>query len=81
MNFYMIIILVVLAILGYNYIKRKGINVNEITVTDLNGRVVKTSKFDNVTNIEMNISDLSSGMYMMSIKSDAGTATKKIVKQ
>lgn len=30
MNFYMIIILVVLAILGYNYIKRKGINVNEI---------------------------------------------------
>ncbi len=64
-----------------NVTNNEGINVNEITVTDLNGRVVKTSKFDNVTNIEMNISDLSSGMYMMSIKSDAGTATKKIVKQ
>ena len=63
-----------------NVTNNEGINVNEITVTDLNGRVVKTTKFDNVSNIEMNISDLSSGMYMMSIKSDAGTATKKIVK-
>lgn len=64
-----------------NVTNNEGINVNEITVTDLNGRVVKTSKFDNVSNISINISDLSAGIYMMNIKSEAGTATKKIVKE
>jgi hypothetical protein len=57
-----------------------GINVSEITVTDLNGRVVKTNKFDSVSNIQINISDLSKGMYMMNIKSDQGTAIKKVFK-
>lgn len=64
-----------------NVTNNEGINVNEITVTDLNGRVVKTSKFDNVSNISINISDLSAGIYMMNIKSEAGTATKKVVKE
>jgi hypothetical protein len=64
-----------------NVTNNDGITVNEITVTDLNGRVVKTTKFDNVANISINIADLSAGMYLMSIKSDAGIATKKIVKE
>jgi Secretion system C-terminal sorting domain/Cleaved Adhesin Domain/Fibronectin type III domain len=57
-----------------------GINVSEITVTDLNGRVVKTNKYDSVSNVQINISDLSKGMYMMNIKSDQGTAIKKVFK-
>jgi len=64
-----------------NVTNNEGINVNEITVTDLNGRVIKTSKFNNVSNISINISDLSAGIYMMNIKSEAGTATKKVVKE
>jgi Secretion system C-terminal sorting domain len=61
-----------------NVTNNDGINVNEIIVTDLNGRVVKSNKFDNVSNIQLDITDLSTGMYMMNIKSDQGTATKKV---
>ncbi len=54
--------------------------VNAITVTDLNGRTVKTAKFDGVSEAQVNVSDLSAGIYMMTIASDKGTTTKKIVK-
>lgn len=54
--------------------------VNNVTVTDLNGRTVKTAKFAGVTTAQVTISDLASGVYMLNISSDRGTATKKIVK-
>jgi hypothetical protein len=59
----------------------ENINIKSISITDLNGRVVKNNNYYNVSNIEMNVSDLSSGMYIMNINSDQGTATKKIVKE
>jgi hypothetical protein len=54
--------------------------ISAIQVTDLNGRIVKSSSFNGVNNAEINISDLASGVYMMNISSDKGTVTKKIVK-
>lgn len=66
-----------------NVIKISGNNnvlVNGVTVTDLNGRTVKTVKFNNVASAEVNIENLAAGMYMVNITSDKGTATKKIVK-
>jgi hypothetical protein len=54
--------------------------VNNVTVTDLNGRTVKNVSFDNVANVQVNVSDLASGLYLMNITSDKGTATKKFVK-
>ena len=54
--------------------------INEITVTDLNGRIVKTTNFKNVSNIEVNVADLTSGVYFMNINSDKGIVTKKIMK-
>ena len=57
-----------------------NINVNEITITDLNGRIVKTTNFKNVSNIEVNVADLTSGVYFMNINSDKGIITKKIMK-
>lgn len=58
-----------------------NILVSGIEIVDLNGRTVKTAKFDGVTEAQINISDLSAGMYMMTVSSDQGTLTKKIVKQ
>lgn len=58
----------------------ENIVVNEISITDLNGRAVKTATFKNVSDIEMNIADLTAGMYLLNIKSDNGVATKKIIK-
>ena len=57
-----------------------NILVSGISITDLNGRVVKLNSYTNVSDIQLNVSDLASGMYMMNITSDKGSVTKKIVK-
>ncbi|WP_293872392.1 T9SS type A sorting domain-containing protein [Flavobacterium sp.] len=54
--------------------------ITAIEMSDLNGRIVKLQKF-NVTNGQVYISDLSTGVYMMKITTDQGIAVKKIVKQ
>ena len=46
----------------------------------MNGRTVKSVKLDNVTEAQINVAELSAGMYLMNITSDSGTTTKKIVK-
>jgi hypothetical protein len=50
-----------------------NILVSGISITDLNGRLVKQKSYTNV-------SDLASGMYMINITSDKGSVTKKIFK-
>jgi hypothetical protein len=54
--------------------------VNNVTVTDLNGRTVKNVSFEGVANAQVNVADLASGLYIMNVTSDKGTATKKFVK-
>ena len=57
-----------------------NIKVSSVKITDLNGRVVKQNNFDSVSDIKINVSDLSSGIYMMNINSNEGSVTKKIIK-
>lgn len=52
----------------------------DISITDMNGRVVKTIKLSGQSSAKLNISDLTTGVYMMNIISDKGNVTKKIVK-
>jgi hypothetical protein len=52
---------------------------NAAEVVDLNGRVVKTQKIANVSEAEINVSDLAKGVYMLNISSDRGSLTKKLV--
>ena len=54
--------------------------ISTVEMTDLNGRVVKTQSL-NSTEGQISISDLSIGVYMMKINTEAGTVIKKIVKQ
>jgi hypothetical protein len=54
--------------------------INNIKVTDLNGRTVKAAAFDGVDAAQVSIADLASGVYMMTVASDKGTNTTKIVK-
>lgn len=57
-----------------------AIAVNQIQITDLNGRVVKANKFDGVSEAQVSVSDLAPGVYMMNITSAEGVAVKKIVR-
>ena len=64
-----------------NLTNAESIRVSNVQITDLNGRVVKTVSYSDAPSaVEINISDLSSGMYMMNITSDEGVAVKKIMK-
>lgn len=66
---------------GNVIIKNAGITLQKAVVTDLNGRVVVSYDFEDITgnqDLEMN-SKLSSGMYIMTISSDKAQVTKKLI--
>lgn len=54
--------------------------INAIEVADINGRTVMSLELNGLSQAEFNISDLQSGMYFLSVKTDIGTGTTKIVK-
>lgn len=58
-----------------------NILIKSIEINDINGRTIKTVNTKNISNVEVNISDLTSGVYFMNIKTNEGSTTKKIVKQ
>lgn len=59
----------------------KNIPLKAVTVTDVNGRVVKRNQYSDVFSVDMNLTDLSAGMYIMNIETAQGAVTKKIVKK
>lgn len=63
-----------------NFSNTENAVVDTVELADLNGRIVKSVKV-NATEGQINVSDLSTGMYMMKITTDQGVATKKIVRQ
>lgn len=54
--------------------------VNAIRIVDLNGRTVKSLDTNGVADIAVNVGDLSAGVYMVNLETEAGTAVKKFIK-
>lgn len=54
-------------------------SVTKVDVYDLSGRLVKSVKGDDITSIQ--VTELTSGTYTVTLKSNHGTVTKKIVKR
>lgn len=55
-------------------------SMNQIQLTDINGRIVKTVNAAQVSETQINIGDLNSGVYFLKISSDLGVGTSKIIK-
>ena len=55
-------------------------SLNQIQLTDINGRIVKTVNAGQVSETQINIGDLNSGVYFLKITSDLGVGTSKIIK-
>lgn len=55
--------------------------IKTITVTDINGRIVKTGNSNELLNAKIDLSDLTAGIYLMTIETDKGVSTEKIVKK
>src|SRR5690606_16566746 len=53
-------------------------NIEAVTITDLNGRTVKSINFNNVAETTVDASDLASGIYLMNITANGTVATQKI---
>jgi hypothetical protein len=60
---------------------KNNVSVNSITIVDLNGRVLNQLRYTNQSKVQINISNLSAGIYMMNINTVNGIATKKIIKK
>lgn len=52
-----------------------------VKIADMNGRIVKELNSLNVSQTQINLANLNAGIYMMTITSDLGVTTKKIIKQ
>lgn len=63
-----------------NISSNSNVLLSDLSITDLNGRTVKTVKLNGEASAQISISDLSAGVYMMNINSDQGSVTKKIIK-
>ncbi len=57
-----------------------NVSLKNITISDINGRVVRNVAYENVSNVDLKISDLAAGMYIINIASDKGIETKKFMK-
>lgn len=55
--------------------------ISTIEITDLNGRIVKSSSYSNISEAQVNVSELAQGIYTMKIVSDKGTVVKKVIKE
>lgn len=59
-----------------------SLEITSLGIIDINGRAIKTVVFGNTSNnSQVNISDLSSGIYTFVISSNKGISVKKFVKQ
>ena len=58
-----------------------GLSIQEVKVTDVNGRIVKTIAIDGGQNTSVVMDGLASGSYFVSIATDKGTAVKQVIKK
>lgn len=54
---------------------------DKIEIADINGRIVKSVSVEDAVQASVNVSDLASGMYMVTVTSGNQLMTKKIVKK
>jgi hypothetical protein len=63
-----------------NITNSDNILLSEVTITDMNGRIVKTVNANNLTEVQINVADLTTGVYFMNVTTDSGKAVKKFIK-
>jgi hypothetical protein len=63
------------------YITGNNLDIQNVFVSDLNGRVLKSFDFSSVSEAVVDLTGLTNGVYIVSVKSEEDTVNKKIVKQ
>ena len=64
-----------------NITNAENMLVNQVTIYDVAGKQLSTKKYNNETDIQLNVEHLASGTYMLHLQTKQGTAVKKLVKK
>lgn len=54
--------------------------INQVNITDINGRVVFSKNINSINQADLNISNLQSGIYFMLVETDLGKGISKFIK-
>lgn len=60
---------------------KNGVAIEKVEVLDINGRIVNQVNGSSTDAIQVNVSDLNSGVYFVRVQSDLGVGTSKIIKK
>jgi len=63
-----------------NVAAKNAVAINKIQITDINGRTVKQVEVSGLNEVQVNTSDLNSGVYFLSATTNEGSGTTKFVK-
>lgn len=63
-----------------NISNTENLLITKVSITDINGRTVKTVNTDGVVETQINVAELNAGIYFMNIDTNEGAVTKKIIK-
>ena len=64
-----------------NITNGENLLVQQIAVYDTAGKLITTENYNNQTEIQLNVEHLASGTYLLHLKTNEGTAVKKLVKK
>lgn len=64
-----------------NISNNENVKMTKIEILDTSGKIIKILYPENFESIKFNMSDLSSGIYLLKIKSESGNISKKIIKK
>jgi hypothetical protein len=65
----------------FNLTAKNGVSLENVQVIDVNGRVVNTTNVSDSDSVQINVSDLTAGVYFVKVQSDLGVGTSKIIKK
>jgi serine protease AprX len=63
------------------FVNTSNVAVTQYEVFDLQGRLVKSDKVNNLTNFSIELNDINAGMYLVQIHSSNGISSHKIIKK
>lgn len=64
-----------------NVIGKNNAVINSIQITDVNGRIIKNLDMKGVQETQLDITDLTAGMYFLNIQTNLGSGSSKIIKK
>jgi len=64
-----------------NINSKTGVQMEQIQITDLNGRVVRNINAGGITESQIDMSQLATGAYFLKVNTNAGSGVHKIMKK